>query len=300
MHVIHTDNTLTFEHTYTWWGTYMIGTTTYNTPITTGNRRKLRVTAQPNVSITAAHVPWHCRRARTVVLGPLTATDVDVASFLPPQARWPGRTPVALMAQGLQRALEPGTGRVVSHKQPSELLTVGFCTFNTFYFYTLSTLSTVSTLPANHFVYTQASLHPGVTVFLSDVETDPWAEGTLANLSRQARIIVTRGEQGADEHVEGRRIHHKAHKVDAVVDTNGAGDTFAMAYVVAAGWGSADPAGHANWAGSCAVQQPQQCKPQCTGQRIGQVYGGWLRSGLWALVHRVDGWRAALVALVLR
>lgn len=104
-------------------------------PTMTGNRRKLRVSAQPNVTLSAAHVPWNCRRARTIVLGPLTADDVDVASFL--QAGWPGRrAPIALMAQGLQRALEPGTGRVMSHKQPSEQLTVGlggcFCSVVTF------------------------------------------------------------------------------------------------------------------------------------------------------------------------
>lgn len=86
--------------------------------------------------------------------------------------------------------------------------------------------------------------------------------------------------------------------MDAVVDTNGAGDTFAMAYVVAAGWGCPDPAGHANWAGSRAVQQPQECKPQCTGRSIGKVYGGWLRSTVWAALYRIDGWRAALVSLV--
>lgn len=36
-----------------------------------GNKRKLRVTAQPNVTLTMEHVPWHCRRAKVVLLGPL-------------------------------------------------------------------------------------------------------------------------------------------------------------------------------------------------------------------------------------
>jgi hypothetical protein len=36
-----------------------------------GNKRKLRVTAQPNVTLIMQHVPWRCRRARVVLLGPL-------------------------------------------------------------------------------------------------------------------------------------------------------------------------------------------------------------------------------------
>ena len=66
LHVVPSAATLTFEHSYTWWG----------------NRRKLRVAAQPNVTLSAAHVPARCRRARTVLLGPLTPADVDCLSFI--------------------------------------------------------------------------------------------------------------------------------------------------------------------------------------------------------------------------
>jgi hypothetical protein len=66
LHRVATNETLTFEHTYTWWG----------------HRRKLRVTAQPGKVLTAAHVPRHCRRARVVLLGPLTPQDMDAASFV--------------------------------------------------------------------------------------------------------------------------------------------------------------------------------------------------------------------------
>ena len=48
----------------------------------TGHHRKLRVTAQPNVSLTLEHVPQHCRRAKTVLLGPLTPSDLDAAAFV--------------------------------------------------------------------------------------------------------------------------------------------------------------------------------------------------------------------------
>ena len=36
-----------------------------------GNHRKLRVTAQPNVTLSWQHLPARCRRARTLLLGPL-------------------------------------------------------------------------------------------------------------------------------------------------------------------------------------------------------------------------------------
>lgn len=47
-----------------------------------GNKRKLRVTAAPNITLTVQQVPQHCRRARTVLLGPLTPQDLDAASFI--------------------------------------------------------------------------------------------------------------------------------------------------------------------------------------------------------------------------
>ena len=60
----------------------------------------------------------------------------------------------------------------------------------------------------------QGALGPQVTVFLSDVETDVWADGTLANLTQQsARWLVTRGELGADEHTAAGMLHLPPHKV---------------------------------------------------------------------------------------
>jgi hypothetical protein len=62
-----------------------------------GHSRRLRVTANPNITVTKAHVPWHCRRARVVLLGPLTLHDVDAASFATQQG--------ALQTQQQQRRL---------------------------------------------------------------------------------------------------------------------------------------------------------------------------------------------------
>ena len=40
------------------------------------------MTASPNMTLTMQHVPQHCRRARTILLGPLTPQDLDAASFI--------------------------------------------------------------------------------------------------------------------------------------------------------------------------------------------------------------------------
>ena len=40
------------------------------------------MTKQPNVTLTLDHVPQHCRRARTILMGPLTPTDLDAAAFV--------------------------------------------------------------------------------------------------------------------------------------------------------------------------------------------------------------------------
>ena len=65
LHKVATERTLVFEHTYTWWG----------------NKRVLRVLSQPNVTLTWDHVPNHCKKARTIILGPLMPEDIDCASF---------------------------------------------------------------------------------------------------------------------------------------------------------------------------------------------------------------------------
>lgn len=52
------------------------------------------------------------------------------------------------------------------------------------------------------------------------------------------------------------------------VDTNGAGDTFATVYMLAAMRGDPSPGSTASWAASRAVLQPQTCKPRCAPQLI--------------------------------
>lgn len=57
-------------------------------------------------------------------------------------------------------------------------------------------------------------------------------------------------------------------QVDQVADTNGAGDTFATAYMLALQSGWPSPGTFANWAASRAVMMPQDCKPHCVQQGL--------------------------------
>ncbi|EFN54947.1 hypothetical protein CHLNCDRAFT_134701 [Chlorella variabilis] len=224
--VVPAGHTLVFEHTYTFWG----------------NHRKLRVTAQPNVTLTMRHLPARCRRARTLLLGPLMPQDMDPASFVAAPPWWHRllglrRRQVGLMAQGLQRELD-ASGRVRALQEASLQL--------------------------------RQALGPATSVFLSDVETEVWANGTVAALAaRTRRFLVTRGKEGADEHLgRSQAVRHPVAEVDAVLDTNGAGDTFATAYMLAAAAGHASPISVAHWAGGVAVSQPQACKPACVTEAL--------------------------------
>ena len=70
--VVPSNRTLVFEHSYTFWG----------------NHRRLRVAAQPDVTLTWDHVPARCRRARVLLLGPLMPEDMHPASFVPSSRPW--------------------------------------------------------------------------------------------------------------------------------------------------------------------------------------------------------------------
>ena len=66
------------------------------------------------------------------------------------------------------------------------------------------------------------------------------------------------------------------------MDTNGAGDTFATAYMLALTRHARSPGADANWVASRAVMREQACKPQCVleGIVLGSSYAQyrqWLR-----------------------
>lgn len=97
----------------------------------------------------------------------------------------------------------------------------------------------------------QAGLGPHVTLLLSDVETEGWTPGALQSVAAAtAQTLVTLGDKGADEwrpsggSLRARRI--PPFRVEAV-DTNGAGDIFGTAYVIALLRGDDDPGAAAAW-----------------------------------------------------
>jgi pfkB family carbohydrate kinase len=220
-HVMPTNATLTFRHTYTWFG----------------QNRRLQVTEQPAHVLRASDVPLRCRLAKVVLVGPLTATDVNSKSFMQPDSLFfrfmLNFQHQGLMAQGLQRQLDK-QGHVKHAAEPSARLL--------------------------------SALTPDMSVFLSDVETDPWpAEQFHSFVVRVRRLIVTRGARGvsaySDRHDD---VHVPAERIKPV-DTNGAGDTFATGYMLSLAQGkSAQQALVAGtWMASRVCLQPQECKPAC-------------------------------------
>lgn len=73
-------------------------------------------------------------------------------------------------------------------------------------------------------------------------------------------------------------------------DTNGAGDTFATAYMLALARGHPAPVSVAHWAGGVAVSQPQACKPGCVTSALQAAWASQpaARAGApWAALQRV-------------
>ena len=225
-HVIETNATLTFKHTYTFWG----------------NSRKLQVLQQPKHVLTADDVPARCRMARVVLVGPLTATDVDVQSFTRPQGfayrLLQHFQHIGVMAQGLQRQLDKA-GMVTHLRTPSHAL-----------------LHAVT---------------PATTVFLSDVETDPWSsEQFNAVVRRMQRLLVTRGARGVSAYsYSGGPVHVPAEKIKPV-DTNGAGDTFATGYMLSLAHGKSAQQAllQGTWMASRVCLRSQDCKPDCCAEAV--------------------------------
>jgi hypothetical protein len=228
-HIIPSDATLTFQHTYTLFG----------------NHRKLKVLRHPSHTLSARDVPLRCRMARTVLIAPLTQTDVDAKSLTQPENPF-FRTlllfqRVGLLAQGHQRRLDD-QGNVKHLTEPSSVL--------------LDSLTTRATL------------------FLSDVETDPWNDEQFAGVVERSRmLVVTRGAKGVSLYRRNvQDVHVPAKKIKAV-DTNGAGDTFATAFMLSSSRGySTDHAlMRATWMASRVCLRPQACKPDCCTDAVQEV-----------------------------
>ena len=169
-----------------------------------GGERRLRLLARPDRALAAGGLPrgW-AAEADALVLGPLLPDDLDAASFAAL-----GVPAVALLAQGLQREVG-ADGAVRARREPSPALL--------------------------------AACGPGVSVFLSREETAPWPRGAVEALAaRCARVVVTRGADGAEAHRAGAPPLPIAAAPARAADTTGAGDAFAAAYAAALAGGADD------------------------------------------------------------
>ncbi len=158
--------------------------------------RRLRLEHPPRSPIGAIDVPNGWPEPRTILLCPLIAGDLDVTSFLD---RWPG-TRVGLLAHGMQRRrLDDGAVRVVGAPSPALL----------------------------------GAAREGVTIFLSREEVARWSQGALARLaSRAERVVVTEGIDGARV-VNRDGSESRIEPVEAQpMDTTGAGNVFAAAFIL--------------------------------------------------------------------
>ena len=162
-------------------------------------RRSLRVLEAPGRTLTVADLPDAWRAGpppALVMLAPLLPGDVDVASF----ASIAPREAIALLGQGMQR--EQRAGGAIRHAGGPARELLDACAF-------------VGTL------------------FLSDDETASWPRGALERLAASLpTTVITRGASGADVLCAGGTCHIAAASAN-IVDTTGAGDVFATAYMLA-------------------------------------------------------------------
>ena len=199
VHVVGSDATLSFAHSHV------------------DSRRELRLLSRPSRPLTFADLPPTWRRPEVLILAPLLDDDVDLPSF----AAVEGVQHLALLAQGLQRSVEPSSVMGTTNA-PSDSL------FRPFHFTS--------------------------SVFLSEQDIAGWPVGALDRVARHVRrLVVTRGPAGADVYAVGRVIRVEAVPAE-VVDTTGAGDVFATALILADGAGDADAARLASaYAAACVA-----------------------------------------------
>ena len=175
----------------------------------------------PGRTVTPEDAPAAWPEPATLILGPLLPEDVDVTAFLD---EYPAAE-VALLGQGLQRTVLPDQ-RIAHRAQPSSVLL--------------------------------DAARPNVSIFLAEEETALWPSGALAHLAaRSARVVVTRGARGAQilTRTGGREV--AAFEAEPV-DTTGAGDVFAAAFILAvrAGEEFAGRLAAACAAAACEVRGP--------------------------------------------
>ncbi len=166
-------------------------------------KRRLRVLSRPDQALTARDLPAVWRAADALILAPLLPDDLDAASFLDlPVSR------ISLVAQGFQRRVSP-TGEVTVLDEPAPALV--------------------------------AAATERTSVFLSREEVATWPDDAIEDLVAScARVVVTRGADGADVYRAGEDSLHIDAQPATAVDTTGAGDAFAAAFTATLACGASD------------------------------------------------------------
>lgn len=168
-----------------------------------GEERRLRVLSRPERALVAGDLPAAWPDADALMLAPLLPDDLDAASFL----ELPGSR-IAVVAQGFQRRVWP-TGDVTLLDAPGTALL--------------------------------AACDERTSVFLAHEEVATWPEEAIEDLVVScARVVVTRGADGADVYRAGEEPLHVHAAPAAPVDTTGAGDAFAAAFTAALACGAGD------------------------------------------------------------
>ncbi len=179
--------------------------------------RRLRLLGRPSRPLRGSDRPANWDGISTLILAPLLSDDIDIQSFDAGgviQRR-------ALFGQGLQRC--PGPDETIGHSpQPSQRL-----------------------LPL---------LTAETSLFLSAEEIRGCADTLAPSLARAcARVVVTEGADGATVHRSDRAPLHVEAAPAKVVDTTGAGDVFATAFMIALAAGAEDDAAASLASASAAV-----------------------------------------------
>lgn len=158
--------------------------------------RSLVARATPGRTLTPDDVPGRWPQPRTLILAPLLPGDIDLGAFV---QQSPARD-IAVLAQGLQRRVGE-SGRVELLEEPAEALV-------------------------------QAA-DDRLSIFLASEETASWPLIAMDRLvATVQRVILTHGRSGTTIHRESGVAHVPATPVDPV-DTTGAGDVFATAFILA-------------------------------------------------------------------
>ena len=170
-----------------------------------GEERRLRVLSTPDRALAAGDLPASWRDADALILAPLLPDDIDIdiESFAAlPASR------IVLVAQGLQRHVE-SDGEVTLLAEPAAALL--------------------------------AACDERTSVFLSREEVAAWPLGAVEDLSAScARVVLTRGADGADVHRAGHEVLHVDAAPATPIDTTGAGDAFAAAFTATLACGASD------------------------------------------------------------